>query len=114
MTPLLLRKVTGVDAGGVPVLDGDNRRIVAVQRFAQSHVGQQAVCQPAASEEDTLVVLGVLDDTPVDDAPQPLILQCGEASLTLAPDGSIRLEGGDFGLRVRDTVRITGAVIDLN
>ena len=65
-------------------------------------------------EEDTLVVLGVLDDTPVDDAPQPLILQCGEASLTLAPDGSIRLEGGDFGLRVRDTVRITGAVIDLN
>ena len=114
MTPLVLRRVVRVDEAGRPVLDGENRRIIAVQRFSQSDVGQQAVCQQAATEEDTLIALGVLQAEDDVSSPKPLVLQCGEAALTLAPDGSIRLEGGDFELRVRDTVRIRGAVIDLN
>ena len=115
MIPLTLRHISSVDATGTPVLAHDNRRVIAVQRFTQNHVGQQAVCQPVTSEDDAIVALGVLQsETDTFDTPKPVVLQCGEARLTLTPDGSIRLEGSDFGVRVRDGVSINGASIDLN
>lgn len=117
MTPLILRTITDVAPGGIPVLEGENRQVVAVQRFDRSHIGRQAVCQPATSDDATIVALGILqsaDEAAPDGLPHPLVLQCGASSLTLAPDGSIRLEGRDFGLRVQNGVRINGATIDLN
>ncbi len=115
MTPLVLRQITEVTPAGVPVLEGENRRVIAVQRFTASHVGGQAVCQAVASEDDAVLALGVIDRA---DAGQggdaPVVLRSGEASLTLAPDGSVRIEGGSFGLRVRNAVRVEGATIDLN
>ncbi len=115
MTPLVLRRITAVTPAGVPVLDGENRRVIAVQRFTNAHVGSQVVCQPVSSEEDAVLALGVIDTTDAGWAGDaPVVLRSGEASLTLAPDGSVRIEGGSFGLRVRNAVRVEGATIDLN
>ncbi len=115
MTPLVLRQITEVTPEGVPVLDGENRKVIAVQRFTAAHVGHQAVCQPVSSEEDAVLALGVIDTA---DAGQggdaPVVLRAGEASLTLAPDGSVRIEGGSFGLKVRNAIQFEGATIDLN
>ena len=115
MTPLVLRAIVAVTPHGVPMLAGENRRVIAVQRFTTAHVGGQAVCQPVSSEEDAVLALGVVEPAePAPVGPRPLVLRTGEASLTLAPDGSIRLEGCSFGVRLRDGVQINGATIELN
>lgn len=113
MTPLVLRTITSVSPDGIPELAGENRRLITVQAFRAQDVGRDAVCQPVTSEEDAVLVLGVLgEDNPTPDL--PLTLRCGDSSLTLAPDGSIRLEGSDLGIESTGGIRLNGATLDLN
>jgi hypothetical protein len=114
LTPIVLKLILSVSDGGVPMLDGENRKVIAVQRFSAADIGKMAACQPVASEEDAVLALGIVDDTEDGSAPQPLVLRSGESMLLLAPDGSIRLEGRSFGVRTKGQIKFNGATIELN
>lgn len=113
MTPLVLHRVLAVTAEGLPVLAGVNARVVATQRFTPDAVGREAVCQMATDPEGLIVALGVLAG-PAGADPGVVELRCGKAALTLAGDGSIRLEGSDVRLTSSGRMRVSGAIVDLN
>lgn len=108
--------VTGVDAAGVPRLAGTNRRVIATTRFGAEDVGRQAVCQPVADDEGSIVAFGILkgarDDTATTES--PVEITCGEASLRLNPDGRITLQGSRLDISTDGPFRLRSARIDLN
>jgi len=119
LNPVKLRKIYDVSDQGIPSFDGENRRVVAVQKFRLSDVGKVAACQDLVTEDDAVLALGVLEETdqsiegkPVNE--QPLVLRSGESSLTMTPDGTIRIEGSRFDLRTTGNVKIMGAIVELN
>ena len=112
MKPFVLHQIVSVSASGSPALAGVNLRIVAVQKFGPETVGQQAVCQVCDDPEDGIVVLGVLQtETP---HPSMLELRCGAASLVLASDGSVRLNGNDVVLQSSARLKVDAALVELN
>ena len=105
--------VVSVTADGTPVLAGVNERVIATQAFAQTAVGQMAVCQQAGGDGGLILAFGLLpNDLPTDAG--PLELRCGKATLVLAADGSIRMSGSDVVLASSGRLRLDSAVIDLN
>ena len=114
MTPIRLRQITSVSASGVPGFDGENRKVIAVQKFVSADVGRLAACQDVLSEEDAVLALGVVQQEDQGEGDLPVILRSGESMLILAPDGSMRLEGRTLGVRTKGQIKFNGATIELN
>lgn len=114
MTPITLKQILSVSDSGIPTLDSENRKVIAVQKFSTKDIGRMAACQVVSSEEDAVLALGIIESSELSDSPQPLLLRSGESMLLLAPDGSIRLEGRSFGVRTKGQIKFNGATIELN
>ena len=137
---LALRFVTGV-RDGVPVLLGlEDRRVLVFERLADAAVGRMAVCRTPCNGEGLVVVLGCIDAAALPAGPPawpataqatapaavavqrggagaedaPVVLRSGKSSLTLHPDGRVRLEGADVRVEADGTTALRGAVIKLN
>lgn len=111
---LRLRRILSVSETGRPVLDGTNARILAAGKIGHGDIGRLAVCQDLIDEHEHLVVvLGVLaEDHDAD--PGPLVIRNGEASLTLHPDGRIRMRGADIAMDAEKGFSVAAGRIDLN
>jgi hypothetical protein len=127
---LNLLLVSGV-TDGQPVFEGlgEETRIVSLVHATDDHRGKLAVCRPASSAgESLLVVLGFVASSaetigallsavpraPRIDGQEGLLLRFGRSELRLDPDGQISLVGDDVSLRARRGMRVRGATIDLN
>lgn len=115
VTGFRLHRILAVAADAVPVLEGTNARLVVTCTLTPADVGRVAVCQPALTDPDVLVVFGCLADQPRQSDPEaPLVLSVGKASLTLHPDGRIRATGSDIGFDAEAGFAVSAGRIDLN
>ncbi|MDO5622979.1 MAG: hypothetical protein Q4G24_16150 [Paracoccus sp. (in: a-proteobacteria)] len=111
-----LHRILAISEYGKPVLEGTNARVCCAGRARCGDIGRMAVCQDVMDgDERLIVVLGVLEDEgDPKDTSVPLRIENGAASLTLHPDGRIRLQGADIALDAEKGLSVLAGRIDLN
>ena len=111
-----LHRILALSPDGPPVLEGTNARLVVTCALGPADIGRMAVCQPAQSDDDMLVVFGCLQDAeaPVADPDAPLVLSAGKSSLTLHPNGRVRVTAVDVGFDAEAGFSVAAGRIDLN
>lgn len=111
-----LHRILSISEHGKPVLEGTNARVYCAGRARRSDIGRMAVCQDVIDgDERLIVVLGVLEgEGDPQDRSSPLRIENGAASLTLYPDGRIRLHGADIALNAEKGFSVLAGRIDLN
>ena len=111
-----LHRILSVGSDGAVTLEGTNARLVVTSVLGPRDVGRIAVCQPAQSDPDMLVVFGCLQDetTPEADPDAPLVLEAGKARLALHPDGRVRVTAVDVAFDAEAGFAVAAGRIDLN
>lgn len=111
---LLLRRILAVGGDGIPVLEGENRRVITLRRLGHADAGRIAVCQTIDTQDDTLALLGLIEPHDRAAPDVPLVLRHGSSAIVLEPDGQIRMEGTELSMQISGPVVIVGERIDLN
>ncbi len=104
----------GPDAGGLRV----GEEVVLLFRSGASDrpliIGRVASDEPEVDGAASELAVRVDGQRVVVEGREEVVLQCGEASITLSRDGSIALRGSVIESRARYTNRLRGGSIELN
>lgn len=123
-----IRRFMGFDAAGAPlVTSGANDTSGTPSLSLVPLKGRQQGAEVAVAwldEEASPLILGLVQphafvvdadgDSVVIEGNREVVLRCGKASITLKPDGSIIIRGGQILSRADGANRVQGASVQLN
>lgn len=111
-TVSLLRADVGRDV--VVLFDGDDvRKPIIVGVVQEPRIGSGAAARPVERQEP-LITASVDDERIVLKAEREIVLECGEASVTLTRAGKVLIKGAYVLSRSSGYNKIKGAVVDIN
>lgn len=131
LAPLEAR-LTGFDAHGQAriVLDGHTLPARGLCPLSPADIGAQVLVVRTASQPDLPIILGTIQDRPLNnpqsldvaidgrsiriEASESLELKCGQARIQLSADGRIRIRGGYILNHASGIQRIRGAAVQIN